>query len=756
MRWHPLLSLKYRIAACIFALEAVMMFLVLGQTLDFSRETTRQQLAENEHVILDIFADLSQNALFTRDFGDLQQYAEKLTRDPHVLKVLVGGRDRRIVVSTDFSDLGKPVPAQFTDTAERFWRTKTIGNLGMIGMEFSNRELIEASRRVISRGIMIALIGMAIIAVAGIGFGFLLTRRLKTVSDAAARLASGDLSVRTSFTGRDEVSVVGRTFDHMAGQIQRDISMLEEKQRALLQARDELEIRVAERTLELQAASEAKSEFLATMSHEMRTPLNGVVGAAELLAAKELPPTERQLVDWLLASSRQLRSLIDNLLDLRKIEAGKMAIERMPFDLRILMNRVAAIFEPEAERAKLRFTHSVAADVPLVLIGDDARIRQVLINLTANALKFTREGGICVGADVLAQDGADVTLRFEVRDTGIGIAPEDGARVFEKFAQANAGIHRQYGGTGLGTTICKHLVELMGGAIGFDSQPGRGSTFWFTVPFGRQPADLLREAEAGLTEQHLSGATGLCVLVAEDNPINQQIIAMMLQAGGHHVTLVSDGNAVIEHFRNSRFHALVLDMHMPGRTGLDVARAVRVLETHGKRQRTPIIMLTAAASTDLQQSSIDAGVDLFLSKPVDPRALLRGVNQVFHGAHDTRVPAAPPAWGNYVDRDLLRDMAQLASDPGFMAGFTGKFTREARRLIDEIETALARRDFGRSRELAHSLKGVAVMTGAVRLGDTAARLETLTGPDLGDVGAAMLRDLRATLDATSDELSRVV
>jgi signal transduction histidine kinase/DNA-binding NarL/FixJ family response regulator len=755
MRWHPFLSLKYRIAACIFALEAVMMFLVLGQTLDFSRENTRLQLAENEHVILDVFADLSQNALFTRDFGDLQQYAEKLTKDPHVLKVLVGDRNRRIVVSTDFSDLGKPVPTQFTDATERFWRTQVIGNLGMIGMEFSNRELIEASRRGISRGITIALIGMAVIAVAGIAFGFLLTRRLKTVSDAAARLASGDLSVRTGFAGRDEVSVVGRTFDRMAAQIQRDISMLEEKQRALVQARDELEVRVAERTLELQAASEAKSEFLATMSHEMRTPLNGVVGAAELLAAKELPPTERQLVDWLLASSRQLRSLIDNLLDLRKIEAGKMAIERAPFDLRVLMSRIAALFEPEAGRAKLRFTQSVAADVPQVLIGDDARIRQVLINLIANALRFTREGGIGVSAGVLAQSGADVTLRFEVRDTGIGIAPEDAARIFDKFAQANAGIHREYGGSGLGTTICKHLVELMGGTIGFDSQPGRGTTFWFTVPFGRQATELLRDAEAGLAGQQLPGATGLRVLVAEDNPINQQIIAMMLQAGGHHVTLVSDGDAVIEQFRTLRFHALVLDMHMPGRTGLDVAKAVRVLEAHGKMQRTPIIMLTAAASTDLKQSSIDAGVDLFLSKPVDPRALLLGVNQVFSGMRDTRVPAAAPARGNYVDQDLLRDMAQLAPDPGFIAGFTGKFTREARRLIDEIEAALARGDFGKSRELAHSLKGAAVMTGAVRLGNSAARLETLSSADAG-VGAGMLQDLRATLDATSDELSRVV
>ncbi len=211
---------------------------------------------------------------------------------------------------------------------------------------------------------------------------------------------------------------------------------------------------------EAEAASEAKSEFLATMSHEMRTPLNGVVGAAELLAAKDLPQRERQLVDWLLASSRQLRSLIDNLLDLRKIEAGKMAIEHSPFDLHVLMNRLAALFEPEAKRAHLRFTKSVSVDAPYMLMGDDLRVLQVLINLIANALKFTRQGFVRLSASAREQSDHEATLRFEVRDTGIRIPVETAGRIFDRFTQANSGIHRQYGGSGLGTTICKHLVEL--------------------------------------------------------------------------------------------------------------------------------------------------------------------------------------------------------------------------------------------------------------------------------------------------------
>ena len=639
---------------------------------------------------------------------------------------------------------------------------------------------------------------------------------------------------------------------------------------------------------EAEAASEAKSEFLATMSHEMRTPLLGVVGAAELLAAKDLPQRERQLVDWLLASSRQLRSLIDNLLDLRKIEAGKMAIEHSPFDLHVVMNRLAALFEPEAKRAHLRFTRSVSVEAPYMLVGDDLRIQQVLINLIGNALKFTRQGFVRVSASVLEQSDREVTLRFEVRDTGIGIPLETAGRIFDRFTQANPGIHRQYGGSGLGTTICKHLVELMGGAIGFDSRPENGTTFWFTVPLSRQPAEanedgagvsirgaslsfvsgrrqadgwfartvleqqvqyesftsiedviataprdgnrglctlvvdgqdesirwrdapialgragaqcpcilvhpgvseidafdagyacllksrdpflLVRavrsvvagsssvEPPADFSGLQAAGRTGLRVLVAEDNPISQQIIAMMLQAGGHLVTLVGDGESVLENYRSASFDVVVLDMHMPGRTGLEVAKAIRLLEAAGRDRRTPIIMLTAAASIDLREDSRDAGVDLFLSKPVDPRALLRGVSQVFSEADHAGILTAPPpqAPEACIDRVLLREMAELARDPNFMQTLTRKFSSEARHLIDLIEAAVIGKDRGRFRELTHALKGTAMMAGAIRLRDSAARAESTADSAFAGAGASMIEDLRKALEATNHELSRML
>jgi two-component system, sensor histidine kinase RpfC len=638
---------------------------------------------------------------------------------------------------------------------------------------------------------------------------------------------------------------------------------------------------------EAEAASEAKSEFLATMSHEMRTPLTGVVGAAEMLAASQLQNRERQLVDWLLASSRQLRSLIDNLLDLRKIEAGKIVLEQAPFDLHVLMNRVATLFEPEAKRAHLRFTKSISVDTPYMLVGDDIRIQQVLINLVANALKFTNRGFVRMSVCALESTDQSVVLRFEIRDTGIGITPDHAGRIFDRFAQANPTIHRQYGGSGLGTTICKHLVELMGGSIDFDSQSGQGTTFWFSVPLSRQPAEAYEDATVSVRDVHLlfssgsalrnawiakvaqerglqlsvfasasealdaaqqrsrdnqcilvvdaedpaaprrevpalartSGTTlpcvlmrsgvdeaeafdagyvsvisphnarllvralrsvlarasplqsfvnateheareesGLNVLVAEDSQISQQILAMILQAGGHEVVVVNDGDSVIETFRGASFDVLILDMHMPGRSGLEVVRTIRQLETEEQCRPVPIIMLTAAANVDLRDRSIEAGVDLFLTKPVDPRTLLGSVQQVAGDRSKTSANAAlieearPP----YIDGVLLRDMAGLAPDSDFLETLARKFARDAGQLIDELETAKVRQDSDQFCVLVHALKGTAMMAGAVRLRDSAEVVERIGQANIGDISAELIGDLKATLAVTNDQLARFV
>jgi two-component system sensor histidine kinase RpfC len=263
---------------------------------------------------------------------------------------------------------------------------------------------------------------------------------------------------------------------------------------------------------------------------------------------------------------------------------------------------------------------------------------------------------------------------------------------------------------------------------------------------------------ADFSWQQIPGRTRLHILVAEDNQISQQIIAKMLQAGGHRVTLVSDGESVLEDYQNASFDVIILDMHMPGRTGLEVARAIRLLQSERPKRRVPIIMLTAAASTDLREDSLDAGIDLFLSKPVDLRGLLRGVNKVFSEAdHVGAVTTSNlQTQKEYIDHVLLQDTAALVGDSRFIQTLTHTFTKNARQLVDQIEAAVIQKDYERFRELTHSLKGAAMMAGAIRLRDSAIRVEDVADSDFNSINADTIEELRGTLEATSRELSRIV
>ena len=501
----------------------------------------------------------------------------------------------------------------------------------------------------------------------------------------------------------------------------RDLTLHLEGVKALALARDE--------ALE---AARVKTQFLANVSHELRTPLNAVVGSAELLAALPLAPEQREHVATVAAASRALLDLVDGVLDFSKIEAGRMTVERAPLRPGRLLADALALVSPRAAEKGLSLSADAGEASDLELVGDPTRVRQVLLNLLANAVKFTAKGGVRAEVAVLSHSESSVELEFSVRDTGIGIPADQGARLFNPFTQGDGSTTRRYGGTGLGLAISKSLVELMGGDIGYESEPGTGSRFWFRVRLDRAgsapaPAAVEPPRPAGRRDR-------LRVLVVEDNAINRRLIEKQLTLLGCPSESSPDGRAALERLAAEEFGLILLDCQMPGLDGFATAAEVRRVEAG--RKRTPIVAITANATEDDRRRCFDAGMDDFVSKPVTLE----------------RLYAAVERWDRPFDETALASFAAVAGGtPEALAGLLRDFLADARSRLGAARAALERGDASSCAREAHAVRGAAASVGARGLRELCRRLEA--APPAAEA-AELLSQAGEELARLADDASR--
>lgn len=409
-----------------------------------------------------------------------------------------------------------------------------------------------------------------------------------------------------------------------------------------------------------EAADRAKSDFLASISHELRTPMNGVLGMVGVLLDSELDVAQRRQAETIRLSGETLLDLLNDLLDISKIEAGRLEIERIDFSLRSTLAEVEALWASRAQEKGIDFHVTVGDDVP-ALIGDPGRIRQILFNFVSNAIKFTDTGSITIEASHDATTNGAVAVRIAVTDTGIGIAPENQAKLFQKFTQADSSTTRKYGGTGLGLAICKQLAGLMGGAIGVDSKPGDGCTFWVTLRCGRSDITEAELVANALEIPHIrfdDGGRRLRILAVEDNHVNQAVITAILKRAGHAVDMAGNGLEAVEAVRHLPYDVVLMDVHMPEMDGITATAKIR--EMPGAVSQIPIIALTANAMAGDKQKYLAAGMNDYVTKPIEPRKLfaaIRGCVGDDIAASDTH-PNAATAHPNPAPNDEAKSALQ--------------------------------------------------------------------------------------------------
>jgi signal transduction histidine kinase/ActR/RegA family two-component response regulator len=524
-----------------------------------------------------------------------------------------------------------------------------------VGILFFEYDITRAKQQAYNDALKRSLIfnGLLTIFCLGVWFFFelTLTRRVSQLVVASNSLAEGNLNVRTELSGSDELTQISIAFDHMASKIQENTRILQEEliKRELIEAKlQETNEQLSISNVELASATKAKSEFLANMSHEIRTPMNGVIGLTQHLSMSNLTEEQRDLVHTIRDSGDALLTIINDILDFSKIESGNLQLEAHPFVLTDIIKSVSNLLSTQAVKKNINLKYSISGDIPAHLLGDSSRLRQILLNLVGNAIKFTENGEvyISVNSKIIAnkQELLEYQVMFSVKDTGIGIDSNNLKKLFQPFNQADASISRKYGGTGLGLVISKSLVGLMKGQIWVESLDNiagnppenwvfksentqiQGSTFYFTFMTKEVLASNLiaEDSPDNTLEAVATNNISLKILLAEDNKVNQKVATLTLKKLGYIADIANNGTEVLAMLENQFYDVILMDMQMPEMDGITATKIIR----QSTKPQPWIIALTANALVEDRQICSDAGMNDFITKPLIIAELTQALKNV--------------------------------------------------------------------------------------------------------------------------------
>ena len=508
--------------------------------------------------------------------------------------------------------------------------------------------------------------------------------------------------------------------------------------------------RMHESRLKAEEANIAKTSFVANMSHEIRTPLNGIIGISTLFKTTPLNADQKDLLKTLESSSKLLLSLLNNVLDFTKIEEKKLTVENISFSVSDALNDTIEIFRPQAVSRGLNVGSSLSPTLGL-LRGDPVVLRQVLANLMGNAVKFTESGTITLSATIISSQANQTVVRFEVSDTGVGIPTRQQSKIFESFTQADVSTTRRYGGSGLGLTIARHMVEVMGGELSFHSTENVGSRFWFDLSLDNElPIESSNSEPRAIAAvepfdraKTISTRKPLQILVCEDDSTNQKILLRLLALTGHEVDLATDGVELLDALELKKFDLVITDRNMAGMSGTDALKLYRF--THADDKDTRFILFTADATLLARQEASEAGFDAFLTKPVDTSTLFNTIESILNLPPNTAVQWMNSALNNsqqqtqtfsdsiknhVLDPEVLKELQNIGmGDSLFLERLLRNYLSDSTKLILNIEHAIKGKHFGELHDYCHALKGSSLSIGAYRIANITEEIAKINASD---------------------------